>query len=539
MILKRSTKSEIYFNTAGEIEARETAHRSHLTAEERAKKTPDLGWERAVFAEKGRASYDIGKTTDNKPVVIIKDDILSGVNQKDWIDTVKNTIKSKFSQGIPIEGRLIKVNRTTWREYTGSKDTQRLQRKNAVIYKDKLTASNNLDEIVLASTNYINEDLKHQRKDNIVEFARGEVLLQIGNNKYNAKVIVGLTKNNQMLLYDIVKFKKDIFKIKKEDAFTDQNVNKEVSRHYASSDKMISKDDSIVNTNSMQNSQDDAPKKIESRKDVDDSVQSQEFKNWFGDWQNDSENASKVVNVDGTPKIMYHGSPNSFTAFDKKKAKASGLYGKGFYFTDSESHAGQYGDKYAVYLNIKNPLEPGKNNLTKKQLMNFLEAVAENGEDYDIWNYGTENIAEIADSIYKNDAFSVIQDVNATAIGDFSEAIKLFNEVNGTDYDGIITPSETVVYEPTQIKSATDNIGTFDGSNPEIRFSMKDSVEDNGELIAVHNIYRVTPKTACIGSDTSRSMLFGFSFSAKAVIILYLSSPLPRPASRGHRTEWV
>ncbi|MGN0542991.1 MAG: hypothetical protein ACI4JG_06010 [Acutalibacteraceae bacterium] len=239
----------------------------------------------------------------------------------------------------------------------------------------------------------------------------------------------------------------------------------------------------------MQNSQENAPKKIDSRKDVDDSVQSQEFKNWFGDWQNDSENASKVVNADGTPKIMYHGSPNSFTAFDKKKAKSSGLYGRGFYFTDSESHAGQYGDKYSVYLNIKNPLEPGKNNLTKKQLMNFLEAVAENGEDYDIWNYGTENIAEIADSIYKNDAFSVIQDVNATAIGDFAEAIKLFNEVNGTDYDGIITPSETVAYEPTQIKSATDNIGTFDGSNPDIRFSMKDSVEDNGELIAVHNIY--------------------------------------------------
>ena len=150
-------------------------------------------------------------------------------------------------------------------------------RKNAVIYKDKLTASNNLDEIVLASTNYLNEDLKHQRKDNIVEFARGEVLMQIGNNKYNAKVIVGLTKNNQMLLYDIVKFKKDIFKIKKEDAFTDQNVNKEVSRHYASSDKMISQNDSYVNNNSMQNSREDAPKKIESRKDVDDSVQSQEL----------------------------------------------------------------------------------------------------------------------------------------------------------------------------------------------------------------------------------------------------------------------
>ncbi len=53
--------------------------------------------------------------------------------------------------------------------------------------------------------------------------------------------------------------------------------------------------------------------------------------------------SSKVVNVDGTPIIMYHGSPNSFTAFDKKKAKASGLYGKGFYFTDSESSSNSRG----------------------------------------------------------------------------------------------------------------------------------------------------------------------------------------------------
>ncbi|MDY6017708.1 MAG: hypothetical protein SPI97_08850, partial [Oscillospiraceae bacterium] len=147
-------------------------------------------------------------------------------------------------------------------------------------------------------------------------------------------------------------------------------------RDDTASNTRLSQKDTSVNANSMQNSQKDASKKIESRKDIDDSVQSQEFKNWFGDWQNDSENASKVVNSDGTPKIMYHGSLNSFTAFDKKKTKASGLYGKGFYFTDSEGHAGQYGDKYAVYLNIKSPLELGKNNLTKKQLMNSLEAVA-------------------------------------------------------------------------------------------------------------------------------------------------------------------
>lgn len=182
--------------------------------------------------------------------------------------------------------------------------------------------------------------------------------------------------------------------------------------------------------------------------------------------------ASKVVNPDGTPKVMYHGTTSSFTAFDKKKAKSSGFYGRGFYFTESKSHAGQYGNAMAVYLDIKNPLEPGKNKVSKEQLRKFLEAVAEN-EDYDIWNYGTEDISEIVESIYKNDAFAVIQVVNATAIGNFAEAIDLFNQVNGTSFDGVITPTETVVYEPTQIKSATDNIGTFDKSNPDIRYSTK------------------------------------------------------------------
>ncbi len=182
--------------------------------------------------------------------------------------------------------------------------------------------------------------------------------------------------------------------------------------------------------------------------------------------------ASKIVNPDGTPKMMYHGTQSSFTAFDKKKAKSYGYYGKGFYFTASESHAGQYGNAMTVYLDVKNPLEPGKNKLTKNQLRTFLEAVAEN-EDYDIWNYGTEDISEIIGSIYKDDAFAVLQDVNATAIGDLAEAISLFNSVNGTSYDGVITPTETVVYEPTQIKSAKDNIGTFDGSNEDIRYATK------------------------------------------------------------------
>lgn len=186
---------------------------------------------------------------------------------------------------------------------------------------------------------------------------------------------------------------------------------------------------------------------------------------------------SKIVNADGTPKVMYHGSPAQFTIFDKKKAKSSGLYGKGFYFTDSDSQAGVYGNRYAVYLNIRNPLESGSATVDRKQVRKFLETVAEN-EDYSIENYGTYDVDVILERIMDGkssiDAFRMLQDINATAIGDLVEATELFNSVNGTEFDGIVVPTEVIAFRPEQIKSATDNIGTFDSSNPDIRYSDRD-----------------------------------------------------------------
>ena len=52
-----------------------------------------------------------------------------------------------------------------------------------------------------------------------------------------------------------------------------------------------------------------------------------EFRNWFG--------ASKVVDREGKPLVVYHGSSyGDIRAFDPDRADSSGLYGPGFYFTD-------------------------------------------------------------------------------------------------------------------------------------------------------------------------------------------------------------
>ena len=47
-------------------------------------------------------------------------------------------------------------------------------------------------------------------------------------------------------------------------------------------------------------------------------TESQQFKRWFGDWQNHPEKASKVVNEDGTPKLVYHQTGESFMVFETR-----------------------------------------------------------------------------------------------------------------------------------------------------------------------------------------------------------------------------
>jgi len=38
-----------------------------------------------------------------------------------------------------------------------------------------------------------------------------------------------------------------------------------------------------------------------------DTVRTYEFIRWFGDWENDPKNASKIVDANGEPLIVYHG----------------------------------------------------------------------------------------------------------------------------------------------------------------------------------------------------------------------------------------
>ena len=150
-----------------------------------------------------RIEYD----QNNRPFVVVEEDILNGVPEEDWIKTVKENLKQKFPNGVEISGRQIKINAKSQNEITRSKYSKRIAKKNPQRYADKFRATNNADEILQASRGYVGEALKHDRDDNIREFARGTVQMEIGGREYMADVVVGTTTGNHMLLYDIVKLK--------------------------------------------------------------------------------------------------------------------------------------------------------------------------------------------------------------------------------------------------------------------------------------------------------------------------------------------
>jgi len=87
-------------------------------------------------------------------------------------------------------------------------------------------------------------------------------------------------------------------------------------------------------------------------------VRTKAFKDWFGDWINDPANASKVVDENGEPWVVYHGGRKNIDAFREKSDRFEDTYG--IYTTDDKIKAGVYammehGDIYSVFLNIKNP----------------------------------------------------------------------------------------------------------------------------------------------------------------------------------------
>ncbi len=219
-------------------------------------------------------------------------------------------------------------------------------------------------------------------------------------------------------------------------------------------------------------------------------VRTPQFKAWFGDWENDPTNASKVIDDNGEPLVVYHGTLQKFNVF--KTYFDNGTYhGKGAYFTSSlkdlrTNYVTNKDDIYLeCFLNLTNPLIVGKKSestyferkdreIILQQLRYYkfprVNYAYEKSYDSDILEkivreeFRESKSGELLNSIYRELGFSGIIFLSPNKLKGHTAPLKT---------------NHFVAFKPNQIKLADVTNTTFDATNNDIRF-------EKGGNVSVH-----------------------------------------------------
>lgn len=188
------------------------------------------------------------------------------------------------------------------------------------------------------------------------------------------------------------------------------------------------------------------------------------------------DDCSKVVDENGEPLVMYHGtSAGGFSIFNTYGSNF-GLFGQGSYFTDNRKVAESYmgkgnGDNkqmYGVFLNIRRPLDMNSHNIAdgwKEALPDDLNVeIGEDSTNESVYRSVLESFEY--NEYPRSEAQEILYDLLVTLGYDG------VTHVGGGRYDKKDSARHQVwiAMEPTQIKSATENSGEFSSENGDIRF---------------------------------------------------------------------
>jgi len=208
-------------------------------------------------------------------------------------------------------------------------------------------------------------------------------------------------------------------------------------------------------------------------------VRTPEFKAWFGDWENDPESASKVVDDNGEPLVVYHGTPTAgFSAFSGEAERRSRNPPGVFAFTDDPANASTYayepvsrsfrpgGAVYPVFLRVTNPM--------------MLDA---QGRSWRNINGGNDNRGLLWDEKQQRwagpDPRGKVPNRDIVyyswkALESGYDGVIVRNVEDSANPDVYEKPQTTfLVFSPTQIKSAMSNSGAYSLANPDINKSMR------------------------------------------------------------------
>lgn len=268
------------------------------------------------------------------------------------------------------------------------------------------------------------------------------------------------------------------------------------------------------------------PTKLNERQWV--QVRTPAFKAWFGDWEGDPANASKVLDENGEPRVVFHGTASSgFSIFDTEKQRGvlnRQFQGNGFAFTANPVVADDYAtaarnqtisrnaflgairSRYPLLFPFaKNLIDVGYSAAWSEEQ---TDKITQLGERYgvDLNDFG--DLAQYVEGSVsaRSSDFSLFGGVQglpewvyetATRLGVDAPSphivpsfLSIRNPLITNDrgkarhaeakgHDGLIYSGEGTVrgepefiaFSPTQIKSAIGNTGAFSPTNPDIRYS--------------------------------------------------------------------
>ena len=294
-------------------------------------------------------------------------------------------------------------------------------------------------------------------------------------------------------------------------------------------------------------------------------VRTENFKRWFGDWENDPGKASSVLDPETLePRVVYHGSPNAgFAEFDLDIGQAS-VQGAAFFSSDpclAATYSGsldeaeingvdEFGDYerdsgiYPVFLNIRDPS------------FEDYEGAAWSGERHDQWHLVDEDgdsldvegrrvfTRDEAERLHTLHPHFILDEAPAYwgSTNDAAAAAKR-NRCDGailcavTDEGrhggGYGDPSDVyVVFSGRQVKSATRNVGTYN-DGWDIRYSLQRPLQMPAQTPSAFEAWfgeskmvaTVDPQVLRLGVEYE-ARLFGGAYSASRLRTAARDAPI-------------
>lgn len=479
------TPGELYYNTAGEIEARDSAARRTLTEAQRKEKTPNLGNDNTVFAEDG-VWYSVRENFSKEIDSWVKDDMPEGVRFTLGSTGPVMQGLGAIESDIYMEGDKIKKIMQDHPEMTLAeiKKVPQILEDPALILKSegrgKSGANSRLVCFGLAKAQNGQPvmtvmDLRPRENGFVVDD------MQKVNSAY--------TKNNPMAFIQ----KSDVVYADKKRAIpllrtTGLTISSQrlLRNGYIGS---ISYKGSSVNIEGVPFS---SVVKMEANDKVQNSMRDSVGRE-LTEAQQEYFKDSKVRDADGKLKPVYHGSAAIFTKFSADFMSQNGSSeGQGFYFTDYKPMAQGYekngGQLLEGYLDIKKPLSDSEVTLTAAEVKQLIKAVDPTGDDlvlnYDSrggigypsrawYNRSVEDTLRATMSTSESDS-EILAEL-ANGMGNPGKVLKTVRELLG--YDGYIVESKYdnatvyVAFDSSQFKNADNKTPTTD---PDIRFQQRE-----------------------------------------------------------------